>query len=144
MITRETDYALRLLRSLMDRELHPATEIAAKEMVPQAFSYKILKKLSKAGYIRISRGVDGGCQLTADLNEVSLYDLMQAMGENCNITHCMDASYECPWRTQHKVCEVHNRLTDIQDAVTAQLQAHSLQKLICGDETPSGDAPAAG
>lgn len=32
MITRETDYAIRLLRSLTDRELHPVAEIAEKEL----------------------------------------------------------------------------------------------------------------
>ncbi len=130
MITRETDYALRLLRSLMDKELHPATEIAEKEMVPQAFSYKILKKLSKAGYIQILRGADGGCRLATDLNSVSLYDLMIAMGENCEITRCMDHSYECPWREKHENCEVHCRLVKIQDVVTTELQAHSLQELL--------------
>lgn len=130
MITRETDYAIRLLRSLMDQELHPAAELAEKEMVPQAFSYKILKKLSKAGYIHISRGADGGCRLSADLSQISLYDLMTAMGDSCGITRCMDDSYECPWRNQHENCDIHYRLAKIQDVVTTELRAHTLQELL--------------
>ncbi|MCD8152826.1 MAG: Rrf2 family transcriptional regulator [Clostridiales bacterium] len=133
MITRETDYALRLLRSLMDEELHPAAEIAEKEMVPQAFSYKILKKLSKAGYIQILRGADGGCRLAADLKKISLYDLMNAMGDNCGINRCMDDSYQCPWREKHEICEVHCRLAKIQETITTELQAHSLQELLHSD-----------
>lgn len=48
VITRETDYALRILRALLDGELHAAGEIAQTELLPQAFAYKILKKLENA------------------------------------------------------------------------------------------------
>ena len=48
VITRETDYALRILRALLDGKLHTAGQIAQDELLPQAFAYKILKKLEKA------------------------------------------------------------------------------------------------
>ena len=44
VITRETDYALRILRALLDGKLHTAGQIAQDELLPQAFAYKILKK----------------------------------------------------------------------------------------------------
>ena len=47
VITRETDYALRILRALLDGELHAAGEIDQTELLPQAFAYKLLKKLEK-------------------------------------------------------------------------------------------------
>ena len=42
IITRETDYALRILRSLLDGELHTVGQIAQDEFLPQSFAYKIL------------------------------------------------------------------------------------------------------
>ena len=45
MITRETDYALRLLRTLRDGERRTAAEAAERELVPQSFAHKILKSL---------------------------------------------------------------------------------------------------
>ena len=54
MITRETDYAIRLLRTLADEERHTAAEAAERELVPQPFAYKILKKLSKAGLVEVT------------------------------------------------------------------------------------------
>ncbi len=101
MITRETDYALRLLRTLQDGERHTASEAAEREMVPSSFAYKILKKLARAGFVEIIRGTDGGCRLTADLGKVTLYDLMMAMGENCRLSSCMDPGYSCAWRLSH-------------------------------------------
>ena len=79
VITRETDYALRILRALLDGKLHTAGQIAQDELLPQAFAYKILKKLEKAGLVEVVRGTAGGCRLSADLIGTSLYDLMKAI-----------------------------------------------------------------
>ena len=72
VITRETDYALRILRALLDGKLHTAGQIAQDELLPQAFAYKILKKLEKAGLVEVVRGTAGGCRLSADLTGTSL------------------------------------------------------------------------
>mgnify|MGYP000450030489 CR=1 FL=1 len=44
MITRETDYALRLLRTLRDGERRTAAEAAERELVPQSFAHKNSQK----------------------------------------------------------------------------------------------------
>ena len=70
MITRETDYALRLLRTLRDGERRTAAEAAERELVPQSFAHKILKKLARAGFVEVARGAEGGCRLSAELNSL--------------------------------------------------------------------------
>ena len=55
LIARETDYALRILRALQDRKLHTVKEITEAQMLPVAFTYKIVKKLA-AGLVEIVRG----------------------------------------------------------------------------------------
>ena len=59
IITRETDYALRILRALLDGQLHTVGQIAQEELLPQSFAYKILRKLDKAGLIQVVRGTAG-------------------------------------------------------------------------------------
>ena len=130
MITRETDYALRLLRTLQDGERHTASEAAEREMVPSSFAYKILKKLARAGFVEIIRGTDGGCRLTADLGKVTLYDLMMAMGENCRLSSCRDPGYSCAWRLSHGGCSVHCHLADIQNTLNEELRAHTLESIL--------------
>lgn len=51
LITRESDYALRMLRALADGRILTAGELEEQEELPQKFAYKILKKLQKAGYV---------------------------------------------------------------------------------------------
>ena len=41
LLTRETDYALRVLRSLLDGEQRAVGEISQQQMIPQQFAYKI-------------------------------------------------------------------------------------------------------
>ena len=130
VITRETDYALRILRALLDGELHAAGEIAQTELLPQAFAYKILKKLEKAGLLEIRRGTAGGCRLTADLDQTSLYDLMLAMGERSDLSACMEPDYQCPWRSSHGGCGVHCKLGEIQRKLDAELRTHTLQEIL--------------
>ena len=43
LITRETDYALRMLRVLLDEEKHSAAEMAETELIPMQFAYQILR-----------------------------------------------------------------------------------------------------
>ena len=74
LITRETDVALRVLRALSEGEQLTAGDISEQQMVPKPFAYKIIKKLSKAGFVRITRGADGGCRLAVGLDKVTLYD----------------------------------------------------------------------
>lgn len=130
LMTRETDYALRILRVLQDGQLHTASQIAQDQLLPQSFSYKILKKLEKAGLVQVIRGTAGGCRLAADLSAVSLYDLLAMLGEHAALNSCMDPGYACSWRGCHGGCQMHNRLLDIQDKLDRELRAHSLQEIL--------------
>lgn len=130
LLTRETDYALRVLRSLLDGEQRAVGEISAQQMIPQQFAYKIVKKLSRAGLVQVSRGVDGGCRLIKDLKTVSLYDLMAIMEARSDVNACMDPTYTCPWREQNGGCCVHEKLNGIQQRMDDELRACDLMTLL--------------
>lgn len=137
IITRETDYALRILRVLLDNQLHTVTEMSRTEQIPQQFAYKLLKKLSRAGYIEVLRGATGGCRLAVDLESVSLYDLIIAMDAGIELISCMNTSYTCEWRERHGHCEVHCQLACIQKKLADELRSHTLLEIITGKiETP--------
>lgn len=80
IITKETDYALRILRVLLDGEKHSVAEMSETELIPTQFAYQILRKLSAGNLVRVSRGALGGCELSCDLDATSLYDLMGVSG----------------------------------------------------------------
>ena len=131
LITRETDYALRILRALADGEQLTSGEICQREELPQTFVYKILKKLNRAGLVHITRGAEGGCKLSADLREVSLYDLMNIIEAKKPISSCMEEGYSCAWRQKSgSPCKVHGNLTKIQKILDEQLKSYSIYRIL--------------
>jgi len=134
-ITKETDYALRILRALATGERITATELAQGEQIPQQFAYKILKKLQKGGIIRILRGADGGCVLATGLEQVPLSRLMKIMEEDSSISPCMKPGYQCLWCKAHgdTSCRAHIHLASIQKRLDDELEAHNLQEILFGE-----------
>lgn len=133
LITRETDYALRILRALSGGALLTAKALTEKEAVPQQFAYKILKKLEGARLIRITRGAEGGCRLTADLRQITLYDLMRAVGDDTLLISCMVPEYLCTRPQENPRCATHYRLRDIQAAMDRELRGRTIHWLLFGD-----------
>lgn len=133
-MTRETDYALRVLRALLDGEKRSVGAISKSQLIPQQFAYKITKKLEKAGLVEVTRGTEGGCRLAADLRQVSLYELMLAMGDRSEMFCCMDPAVSCVWRELHGSCQVNIQIHRIQSRLNEELRAHSLWKILTGEE----------
>lgn len=135
IVTRETDYALRILRALKDEKNLTAGELAEQEALPQKFAYKILKKLQKAGYIRILRGANGGCSLACRLEEVSLYDLLNALDAEFFLSACMMPGYSCEWcRKKGKSCVAHEQLVRVQRVIDTELRSKDLRTILFGAE----------
>ena len=107
IITKETDYALRILRVLLDGEKHSVAEMSETELIPNQFAYQILRKLSAGNLVRVSRGALGGCELSCDLDATSLYDLMGVMGERGVLRASMEQEYECRRLGDHGRSELH-------------------------------------
>ena len=67
LLTKESDYAIRIVRALKDGNKIRARDICEEEEIPEAFAYKILKKLERANLVHVSRGTRGGCVLVKDI-----------------------------------------------------------------------------
>ena len=136
IVTKETDYALRILRVLLDGEKHSVAEMSETELIPNQFAYQILRKLSAGGLVKVSRGALGGCELSCDLDGTSLYDLMAVMGERGILCACMEPGYECRWQDGRGKCVIHCQLAALQQKQDEAFRALSLRKLLTGKPSP--------
>ena len=136
IITKETDYALRILRVLLDGEKHSVAEMSETELIPNQFAYQILRKLSAGNLVRVSRGALGGCALSCDLDATSLYDLMGVVGERGILCACMEPGYECRWQDKHGRCAIHCQLAALQQKQDEAFRAVSLRRLLTGGSDP--------
>ncbi|MDR0854450.1 MAG: Rrf2 family transcriptional regulator [Clostridiales Family XIII bacterium] len=131
IITRETDYALRILRALKDGTKKSLPTICEREHVPKQFGYKILKKLSTANLVEIRRGKDGGYILTADLGKLSIYDIVELMESGTPVTACVNDEYTCTYRKEHNGhCHFHNAMRELQDSIDEKLKSITLLDMV--------------
>lgn len=95
IISREMDYALRILRQLSERKSMQAAELEERENVSVNFARKILQKLKRAGIVDITRGPDGGCSLAVPCETLTLWDVKQAIDPEPVVNRCMQEGYQC-------------------------------------------------
>jgi Rrf2 family protein len=131
IITREIDYAIRILRRIQGGELMPTPEICRLENLPIHFVYRILKKLDIAGIVAIARGKDGGARLIRDLDDLSMYDLVTALGERRYVSACTKPGHKCEYRRAHKgQCGVHDNLTIMQGDLDNMLKSKTITQIV--------------
>lgn len=135
LITRESDYAIRILRKLSDGNMYTAGEISKTGYVPEAFAYKILNKLSKAGITDAVRGHTGGYKLAVDLKELSVYDLMRAIEAKMYLNACTDPEHHCPYKEHHGECAIHQNMMLLQRELEALLKKMSVYDLTIPQES---------
>ncbi len=131
IISRESDYAIRILRVVADGEKHVVKDMCESEKIPKQFAYKIIDKLRDAGYVNCLRGKHGGCELGCDLHEITLYDLLKVIDNQCYLNACLQPGYECPWQEAHpEACRVHQKLSGLQFKVDDTLQSLDLYSVM--------------
>lgn len=95
LMTREMDYALRIVRALYRGGQLSAAEIARRECMPKAVTLKILKRLHAAGLVASRRGPSGGYLLSRDCGELYLRDVFLGLGEYFYVNRCQQPGYRC-------------------------------------------------
>ena len=129
LITREMDQAVRVVRALKDGTKVSASEVAKKEHLPQAITYKVLNSLLKSKLIGSMRGVNGGYYLKCDLANTTLYDICVALGEDMSITECVREGYDCI-NNRCGECILNKEFNRIQSSLNRELQMTTLDKLL--------------
>ncbi len=123
MISRESDYALRILRFLSDGELRKAQEICDEELIPKQFTYKILKKLEKGEIIKIRHGASGGCILSKNIDEISLFEVLKTIGDDLCVNACTGKDFSCQWSEKHGGCQYHQKLLGLQEKIRSEFES---------------------
>lgn len=142
MFTREFDYAVRVIRTLSDGEQQPVKQICSNENIPQAYAYRILKKLENASMVASTRGIYGGYRLVRSSDEISLLDVYIALEEKLCITECLKEGYECENNIDGRHCNVRGAFLALQDDFVQLLKSKSLAQVLgSNDLSAKKEAP---
>ncbi len=129
-ITLETDYAVRCLVYLKDHKdgVCVLGDISKGTKIPAAFLSKILQKMIKRGLVKSSKGKNGGFALAKDPNNISVYNIMQAVCgcETVMKVVCSKTKEPC---TFLKSCKIHVVWEDLGKIVKMILESRKLSQL---------------
>lgn len=129
LITRECDYALRIIRNLSTEYVQSIKAVAEKEKITNAIAYKVAGKLEKGGLIRSVRGNRGGYMLSRCADRISILDVYRIMEPDGVINECLKEGSDCPMNRGETPCAVHRELKRVQKVLFSELGKKSLQEI---------------
>jgi Rrf2 family protein len=137
VITREADYAVRLMVGLAQRAqgtVVSARALADEAGVPYELARTILGNLADAGILESRRGRSGGFLLARPAAEIRLSDVLAVAGENLQLNICVADPVNCGRSSD---CPVHPVWTAASEVLRSFMGEQTLAGL-------AGNAAAAG
>lgn len=97
-ISREQDYALRItasLASLDEDEFLPVSKLSNDLFISKNFAARIVHKLKNNGIIKSIQGKYGGVSLAKAPSDISVYDVLAAIGFRTQFNKCLSDGFVC-------------------------------------------------
>ncbi len=131
MITREADYAIRVVLFLSQNEnksIVSTADLAEEMEIPYRFLRKIVRRMVDADLLVSQRGQGGGLRLARNKKGISLADVFSAIdptGIKMNL--CLVSAEEC---TRSKCCPIHRALCKVQRELDEKLRQITFDTLV--------------
>ena len=131
LLTKECDYAIRIVRALSSGTKKTIEQITDGEKIPQKYAYKVIKKLVQAGFVYSTRGRVGGYHLVKPLDGFSMHDIVNAVDAERYISDCVKPGAKCSFVGDGEgKCSVHTELLRIQAVVAAELSQKTMAEIL--------------
>jgi len=129
LITRETDYAIRVLMYIAESEkkIIPAPYIQNELALPKAFLRRILQTLQREGILTSRKGNNGGFILNCMPKDISLANIIEIFQGAITLNDCLLMKQTCP---QIKKCVVREKIMNIENSLVEQLENVTISTLI--------------
>jgi Rrf2 family protein len=121
-----TELTLRVVQTLADGERWRAATIAERVGSSANYVAQLLAPLTRAGWVRSMPGPTGGHELTVDLADISVLDLIDLVEGTPDTDRCVMADRPCP---APEPCALHDAWIPARDDMNARLAATPLSSL---------------
>ena len=129
IISREMDYAVRIIRQLNKTKISNAALIESEECMSRDFARKILGKLKKSGIVSADRGANGGYFLNVSPDSITLLELKKIIEPGPIVNNCMRDGYSCP-RNCGEPCMMHKECLRLEELIETEMSKTTLAELI--------------
>jgi Rrf2 family iron-sulfur cluster assembly transcriptional regulator len=102
-------------------------EVSQKTQIPYHFLAKILRELNRAGLLTSTRGRSGGVQLAKPPDQITLYDVKEAIDGVKDLEECAVGIRLCDNQTP---CPIHDTFAPIHDSIRSYLKTITLETMV--------------
>ena len=134
LLNQATDYALRMSLFLSKKgsnDIVDAATICEEELIPKRFLFKIARNLTKAGIVKSVRGKDGGFMLVRRPEDITIYDIIEAIEESIPLNKCLIDPNKCN-KDATAYCVVRKELEKMRKEQIHKFQSINLKMLAEG------------
>jgi Rrf2 family protein len=132
VLTRKSKYGLKALLLLAREHARGpilASEIAARELIPEKFLQLILLELTRRGIVRSRRGPGGGYQLARDPGAIDFGEVVRALDGPLALTPCVSqtAYQRCDECADEQLCGIRLVMKAVRDSTARILEGANLK-----------------
>ena len=123
LFTRPCQYAIRAMAHFVSYDkgrLCQAQEIARSQNIPGPFLATVLGDLVRADLMRSYKGPKGGFCLARPAHQITLYQIMEAVGSLSSLTRCAVGLEDCKG---DNLCPLHDQWQSVRQGVLEYLQS---------------------
>jgi Rrf2 family protein len=124
-ISRRSDLAVRALGALGRHGRLKGRRLAEIAGTSSGFMAQVMAGLSQAGYVRSDPGPTGGYELSVDLGDLSVLDVIEAMEGPTVTGRCVLRGGPCA--ADDGTCALHESWVAARDALLARLEATPIE-----------------
>lgn len=139
-ISRETDYAIRVLLALARRQ--PGEQVLTRDIqqemgIPKQMVTRVVARLAKGGFIKSTPGRGGGIKLAHDPETISLRQVVTFFERSFVISECLTDPQLCPFEDH---CPVRCRWARLQAMILYELEKTTFADLTAEAQDASAEA----
>lgn len=129
-----SDYAIRaMLYIASSSKLTNASDISQAMNIPVNTCKRNLQLLKNAELLTSRAGVSGGYSLAKNPNEISLADILNAVGEKLELNRCLESDCFCN-RSATNFCPVHKVYSEAQASLNKAFSTTLQELMQCPNE----------
>jgi len=137
MLSKRTGYAVLALACMSDnkQDWYKVEDIAKRADIPQPFLHKILHELGRSKFIKTKRGYRGGMALSRPANQITLFDIVEAVQGEERFDRCLLGLAEC---SDERSCPVHEFWKGEKENVKDRMKQVTLDQVAEFEDKPGG------
>jgi Rrf2 family transcriptional regulator, iron-sulfur cluster assembly transcription factor len=130
IFSRQCEYALQAVLYIAAKQDDGYTdikEISDKLDIPHHFLAKILQNLSKNGLLRSQKGPSGGFALGSGPEQITLYQIVEAIDGDAFLTKCVLGLPVCG---SDNPCPIHEQWGRMRESIHSMLAGKTIEEMV--------------